>query len=172
MAIKKINIGDQQYVLSYKEIDEDIDIDELLKIDYSHLVEEIITFPVWVNRFGNLLAEAEKQLSEMKLNLDITEARIKENLRKEAVLNGEKAPTVETLNNAVILNQGYIALKKKFIESQKTRDYVNSVYWSAKDKSEKLDKLSLSLQPGDIQENQIEGTINRVTIKRTKKLID
>lgn len=172
MAKKIITVGDTTYKMIFDEFDEDTDVDSLLKIDYSNIIGELITFPVIVNRFGNLLAEAESQVSEVKLNLEVFEAKTKEKLRLElAEQNGGKNPTVEALNNAVIANKAYQVLRKKFIEVQKTRDYINSIFWSAKDKSAKLDKLSLTISSGDLADSVIEGRINNVLIKRTEKLI-
>ena len=70
------------------------------------------------------------------------------------------------------MNKSYQALRKSYIEVQKTRDYINSIFWSAKDKSSKLDKLSLTVQSGEIPDSVIEGRVNNVLIKKTKKIID
>ena len=108
----------------------------------------------------------------MKLNLEITEAKLKERLKAELQeVNGGKNPTVDALNNAVLLDKTYQAMRKKYIEVQKNRDYIQSVFWSAKDKSSKLDKLSLTLQQGDVTESEIEGRVNGVLIKQKKGLI-
>ena len=53
---KNITIGDKVYQLQFDDFDEEMDIDNLLRIDHSNLVGEMVTFPVFVNRFGNLLA--------------------------------------------------------------------------------------------------------------------
>lgn len=173
MEKRIIQVGQRVFKLVFDNFDDEMDIDSLLKIDYSNLIGEMITFPVIVNRFGHLLAEAESQVAEAKLNLEVYEAKAKEKLRIElSEQNGGKNPTVEALNNAMISGKAYQAMRKKYIESQKTRDYVNSIFWSAKDKSEKLDKLSLSIQSGDLADSVIEGRVNNVLIKRTKKLID
>lgn len=173
MEKRLITIGNRTYKLLFDGFDEDMDIDSLLKIDYSNLIGELITFPVIVNRFGNLLAEAESQVAEAKLNLEVFEAKTKEKLRTElAAENNGKAPTVEALNNAVVSNKAYQAMRKKYIEVQKTRDYINSIFWSAKDKSENLNKLSLTIQQGELTDSVIEGRVNNVLIKKTKKLID
>lgn len=173
MDVRVVTIGDRTFKLTFDSLEGDIDIDSLLKIDYSNLIGELTTFPVIVNKFGQLLADAESQVSEAKLNLEVFEAKTKERLRIElAEENNGKAPTVEALNNAMISNKGYQTMRKRFIECQKMRDYVNSVFWSAKDKSEKLNKLSLTIQPGEISDSQIEGRINKVIIKETKKLIN
>ena len=173
MEKKIINIGEKSYRLIFDQFDDsEVDIDELLKIDYSNLIGEIVTFPVIVNRFGLLLAECESKLSEAKLNLDVLEAKIKERLRKELMDDKGKSPTIDTLNNAMVQENSYQVMKKRVIEVQKTRDYVNSIYWAAKDKSEKLDKLSVTIQAGDVSDAMIEGKVNNVIVKRTKKLID
>ena len=173
MEKKIITISGKTFVLIFDKFDSDMEIDDFLKIDYSNLIGEMITFPVIVNRFGQLLAEAESQVSEAKLNLEVFEAKTKEKLRLElSEANNGKMPTVEALNNAITANKTYLVMRKKFIEVQKTRDYVNSIFWSAKDKSEKLNKLSLSIQSGDISDSVIEFRVNNVLIKRAKKLID
>lgn len=170
---KLITIGDSTYSLLIKEFGEEIEVDDLLRIDYSNLLGEIITFPVVVNRLGSLLAEAEHAVAEKKLNLEVFEAKLKE--RKRISLteeNNGKAPTVDSLNMAILLDKGYQALKKSFFESQKNRDYVNSIFWSAKDKSEKLNKLSLTIGTGDIEESLLESKVNNVVIKKHKNIIN
>lgn len=173
MEKRIIQIGGNTYKLIFDNFDEDVDIDSLLKIDYSNLIGELVTFPVILNRFGILLAEAESQVAENKLNMDVYEAKTKEKLRIElAEQNNGKAPTVEALNNAVVSNKAYQAMKRKYIEVVKTRDYINSIFWAVKDKSEKLNKLSLSIQPGDLSDSVIEGKVNNVLIKKTRKVIE
>lgn len=173
MQKKVIQVGENTYKLLFDDFDEEMDIDSLLKIDYSNIIGELITFPVIVNRFGNLLAEAESKASEYKLNLEVFEAKTKERLRNElSEANGGKNPTVEALNNALLMNKAYQTLRKQYIEVQKTRDYINSIFWSVKDKSAKLEKLSLTVQNGDIPDSVIEGRVNNVLIKKTKKIID
>lgn len=173
MEKRIIQIGGNTYKLIFDNFDEDVDIDSLLKIDYSNLIGELVTFPVILNRFGILLAEAESQVAETKLNMDVYEAKTKERLRIElAEQNNGKAPTVEALNNAVVSNKAYQAMKRKYIEVVKIRDYINSIFWAVKDKSEKLNKLSLSIQPGDLSDSVIEGRVNNVLVKKTKKVIE
>ena len=173
MERKIITIGGITYKLLYDKFDDEMDIDALLKIDYSNLLGEIITFPVIVNRFGNLLAEMESQIAEKKLTLEIYEAKTKERLRilLTTQANG-KAPSVDALNTAVTLDKGYQAMRRSFNETIKNKEYIQSTFWSAKDKSGKLDKLSLTIQNGDINESLIESKVNNVIVKRTKKLIE
>lgn len=171
MDKKVITVGGKTYVLLIHAFDEDVDVDDLLKIDYDNLIGELVTFPVIVNRIGVLLAEAESEVSERKLDLEVFEAKTKDRLRKEMTKMNSKAPTIEALSNAVLQDPNYQAKRQSLIETQKIRDYLNSVFWSAKDKSNKLDRLSLTIQGRDIPEQVIESRVNNVIVKRAKKLI-
>ena len=169
MEKRLIQIGDKTYKLLFDDFDEDVDIDSLLKIDYSNLIGEMTTFPVILNRFGILLAEAESQVAETKLNMDVYEAKTKEKLRVElAEQNNGKAPTVEALNNAVVSNKAYQAMKRKYIEVVKTRDYINSIFWAVKDKS---DKISFLFRQSEItlETNVIPEKMNGILIKKQNK---
>lgn len=170
---KIINVGGQTLAIVYEEFDEKVDLDSLLKIDYSNLMGEIITFPIIVNRFGLLLADAESAVAEAKLTLEIYEAKAKERFRVQLVgENGGKNPTVDALNSAVIQDKGYQQMKRKYIDAQKVRDYLNSAFWSAKDKSAKLDKLSLTIQDGELPDEVLERCVNGIKVKKVKKTIE
>ena len=170
---KIINVGGQTLAIVYEEFDEKVDLDSLLKIDYSNLMGEIITFPIIVNRFGLLLADAESAVAEARLTLEIYEAKAKERFRVQLVgENGGKNPTVDALNSAVIQDKGYQQMKRKYIDAQKVRDYLNSAFWSAKDKSAKLDKLSLTIQDGELPDEVLERRVNGIKVKKVKKTIE
>lgn len=170
---KIINVGGQTLAIVYEEFDEKVDLDSLLKIDYSNLMGEIITFPIIVNRFGLLLADAESAVAEAKLTLEIYEAKAKERFRVQLMgENGGKNPTVDALNSAVIQDKGYQQMKRKYIDAQKVRDYLNSAFWSAKDKSAKLDKLSLTIQDGELPDGVLERRVNGIKVKKVKKTIE
>ena len=168
---KVIQIGENAYQLRFDEFDEEMDIDALLRIDYTNLIGEMVTFPVIVNRFGNMLAEAESKVAEVKLNIDILEAKLKERLRIElSEANGGKNPTVDALNNSILLDKAYQVMRKKYVETQKQRDYINSIFWSCKDKS---DKISILVKSSDITMNTdlSEAKINNVLVKKRENLI-
>lgn len=173
MIKKTLTVGDSTYVLKFDEFDEDVNIDSLLKIDYSNLLGEMVTYPTVVAKFGNMLAEAESQVSEKKLNLDIQEAKLKEEYRiKLAEQNNGKAPTVDALNSAVLLDKRYQVFKRAYITAQKTRDYMFTTYLAAKDKSEKINKIYFQASPSDVPDTVIEGRLNNTIIRRAKgKLI-
>lgn len=170
MDKKIVTIGGKTYTLLIEAFDDEVEIDDLLQIDYNNLIGEMVTFPVIVNRIGIMLAEAESKVSECKLNLEVFEAKTKEKIRTEVISEGGKAPTVEALNNAVIQNSAYQAMRRSLINAQKMRDYLNSVFWSSKDKS---DKISCLMRNYEISENTelSEQRLNGILIKKKRDLI-
>lgn len=171
MEKKVVNIGGKQYVLKVGEFDEELEIEDLLKIDYSNLVGELVTFPIIENRVGLMLADAESKVAEVKLNRDILEAKLKE---KYSLLlsDGGKRPTIDAINAAVLQDKGYQAILRSKIAAEKARDYANSLLWSCKSKSSKLEKLSLTIQNQDVPPEILEGRVNGIVIKRGKRVID
>jgi len=57
------------------------------------------------------------------------------------------------------------------LDIRRDRDYVNTLYWSAKSKDNKLDKMTDKLRPEEFQSEILDGTINGVVIKTSEKLI-
>jgi hypothetical protein len=173
MKTINITVGDKICQLTVKMFDDEIDVETLLKIDYSNLTAELITFPVIVNRFGLLLADMESKVSEAKLNLEIYEAKKKEEIRRALTEQEEDKkgniktikPTIDEINSGLIKDKIYQVHKKAVFKAQKERDYINSIFWASKDKSNKLDKLSMSIQPGDVDEKFIAKAINGIEIK-------
>lgn len=169
MRIIKLAFGDRIIKINLNDFDKNVDVDNLLKIDYANLVAEMITFPVVVNRFGILVADMDNKIAEAKLDLEIYTAKAKRNLRRELIEVDDKGknknPTIGEVDDALLKDKVWQSKKKQTFEVQKERDYINSIYWSAKDKSTKLDKLSLSIQPGDVDERLIQKEINGISMK-------
>lgn len=169
---KVINVGQSTYVLVFDEFEDNVDIDSLLRIDYSNLLGEMITFPTIVAKFGCMLAEVESQVSEKKLNLDVQEAKLKEEYRlKLSEQNGGKNPTIDAVNTAVLLDERFQDLKRDYIGYQKIKDYLLTTYLAAKDKSDKISKVYMQSQEADIPDSVIEGRVNQTMISKKQKLI-
>ena len=161
--------------------EEEIDTDKLLRIDIGNLAAEIVTFPVVLNQLGLLLAESENGVNEAKLNLEISEAKLKNEIynapdeeeeeevdekRKKRVV--KKRPTEDQVNMKIKGNPTYQARKRLMYAAMKERDYCQSLFWSAKSKDEKLNKLSLTLKEGDVYDALVETklkTINYVKMR-------
>lgn len=164
----KFTIGDKVVFFRTEEFD-DVDLDKLLSIDYNNLVAELVTFPVVVNRLGLLCADMDNEFQQSKLDLSITEAKLKQELREELTLSDEKGkvkrPTIDEVDSAMLNSLKWKVKKKGLLNVQKEKEYMYSIYQSARDKSNKLDKLSMTLRTGDIDDKIIQQQLNNVYFK-------
>jgi len=149
---------------------EDIDVDDLLQIDYNNLLADLATFSVILNRFGLLLAEMENRLSESMLDLRVFKAKIRKDIRKDFEANKIKV-TNDPVDDEMRSHAGYRVRYLKVISLTKQRDYISNVYWAAKAKSDNLNKLSLTIQPGDIDVDTIVGTFNGIKLRTFQTII-
>lgn len=170
----KFTIGDRVVVFRTEDFD-DLDIDKLLKIDYANLMAEMITFPVVVNKLGILCADMDNLFQEAKLDLSIYEAKTKDKFRGILETSDEKGkikrPTVDEVDSALTQDKIWKVKKQKLNRILKEKEYMYSVYMSAKDKSEKLNKLSLTIKSGDVNEQIIQSQLNNVHFKIKQGLI-
>jgi len=174
-----VNFGEKIVTLTLTAFDTDVDVDDMLKIDYSNVIGEVLTFPVLVNRIGILRAELENKVNEEKFDLEVYGAQLSEMFRKNKSTTQTdsggnkrvKTPTIQELENSVLLDSGYQLRKKRLFRIMKEYQFVDSLYWSAKDKSKKLDYCSASIKPEDFENEIVSGSINGVMIKVHEKLI-
>lgn len=179
MSKLALNIGDKQLFLNVNlfEDEEEIDIDKILKIDILNLTAEILTFPVVLNKLGILLADKQNELKEKELSYRIWRAKKQEEVRNNyendpdrKVVRGGKY-TKDDVEDSIISNKLYKIHKDKIHRIEKEKEYLNSIYWAAKDKADKLEKLSLTLKSDDIDLDNIVSKFNGVSIKVKKPAI-
>lgn len=175
-----LTLGEDRVIrFSFDDFDGELDTDKLIRIDYENLVAEMLTFPVVVNKLGLLAADADSQFRLAKLNLKITEAKLRRQVREELTEEDVDAkgnrkvskPTVQEIEDAIMIKKLYRSRNEDMNEAEKNKEYLYSIYDAAKDKSRKLDKLSLTLQPGDIDESLIQKQMNSIYFKIQKNKI-
>lgn len=173
-----IETGKRITVLKVLDEDQEIDAEDILNIDYSNIIGEVLTFSVILNRIANLKAEINNTYSNAKLDLEIKEAQLSEKFRKELTedildKNGnflkKDKPTVKEVENKVITDEEFIAMRREVFKLEKQQSYLESLYWAAQDKSKKLDKLGSSIKPDDFDKEIITGAVNGIMIKSIKK---
>lgn len=147
--------------LNSKSLNEEIAVDELLQVDTQNLIADIVTFPVVMQKVGMLLAKVNNKVAEAELNLRIWQAKKREKIRLQLEESGEKA-TESKIEDKMRSDPMYLTLKKHQIQQQKNQEYINNLFWSVKSKDNKLDKLSLTLKQGDIEETLVKGAINKI----------
>ena len=166
-----IEFGEKSYLLSMTPFSEEINIDEILKIDYANIFGEILTFPVLFNRIGLLKAEVDNIVAIEKFNLEVFHAQLSEEYSKQIIARNEKA-TEKKVTDAVLLDSNYISSKKVYFKLLRQQSQIDSLYWSAKSKDNELDKLTDKLRPEEFNMELLEDTVNGVLIKEKKKLIN
>jgi len=176
----KIPLGEKIISLKISNFDTDIDTDNITKIDFCNILGEILTFPVIMNRIGNLQAEVDSLVSEAKMELEIKSAELGEYYRKSltkyTTVTGKdekkvSLPTIAEVENSILLDPAYQNARKRYIRLQKEKQYIDSLYWSSKSKDDKLNKLSEKLRPEEFEKDILDGTINGIMIKMHEKLI-
>lgn len=176
-----VTLAGKSVVLSYNDFDEELDVDELTRIDYSNLFGEVVTVSALLNKIGLLRSEAEEDFSKRKLDCDIYEAKLQRQYRREANVNAGKFSmpndddtfsqvklTEESLKNAILLDVVYQNKKKGVIESQKNLAFVESLYWAIQSKDRKLNVLIKPVSPEEFYNEIVEGSINSILIKKPK----
>lgn len=158
-----IELENKTVHLNFDELDT-FQLEEILTIDYSKLKEEISTFFFVCNQLGFLLNEANNNLRKAQLQLDILNDRKEEfvaakflEVQQKLIGEGIKNPTLTLVNSQIVLQKGYKELQESLkaqkllvIKLQKEKDDLNSLYWSAQNKSQTLQNLSKNINPNDI----------------------
>lgn len=150
---------------------EEINSEDLIKIDYSNLIGELLTFSVIINRLGNLRAEVEELWNLYKLESEILKAELENHYRIFLKKQLGKDPYQPQIDAKVRQDQGLIKQKKEEYRIQKEFGYVDSLYWAAKSKDDKLNAITKKINPEEFEQDILEGEINGIFLKKHKKLI-
>lgn len=169
-----VHFNDVPVTLVTNGFEETVDIDKLTSIDYSNLYGEAVTVSALLNKVGLLRAEAERAVSEKKLEKEVYEADMKKGWRREANRNGGKF-TIEdeeiklsekALDEALLLDEDYQKLCLEYIEAQKNFSVLDALQWSVQDKSKKLNNLLKPVTPQEFLSELVEGKVNSFLIAK------
>ena len=169
-----VHFNDVPVTLVTNGFEETVDIDKLTSIDYSNLYGEAVTVSALLNKVGLLRAEAERAVSEKKLEKEVYEADMKKGWRREANRNGGKF-TIEdeeiklsekALDEALLLDEDYQKLCLEYIEAQKNFSVLDAFQWSVQDKSKKLNNLLKPVTPQEFLSELVEGKVNSFLIAK------
>lgn len=169
-----VHFNDFLVTLVTNGFEETVDIDKLTSIDYSNLYGEAVTVSALLNKVGLLRAEAERAVSEKKLEKEVYEADMKKGWRREANRNGGKF-TIEdeeiklsekALDEALLLDEDYQKLCLEYIEAQKNFSVLDALQWSVQDKSKKLNNLLKPVTPQEFLSELVEGKVNSFLIAK------
>lgn len=157
-------------ILILQPFDAEIELDEILKIDYGNIMGELLTFPVIFNRVANLKAEMDNMVSHAKLDTDIFESELRKEYRKKFLAASQKF-TIDSLEDEIKTDTRYRAKKQHYINLQKDAAYLDGLYWAAQSKDSKLNRMSEKIRPEEFEKDLLEEAVNGVMIKMAKKVI-
>lgn len=169
-----VHFNDVPVTLVTNGFEDTVDIDSLTSIDYSNLYGEAVTVSALLNKVGLLRAEAERAVSEKKLEKEVYEADMKKGWRREANRNGGKFTVEEeeiklsekALDEALLLDEDYQRLCLEYIEAQKNFSVLDALQWSVQDKSKKLNNLLKPVTPQEFLSELVEGEVNSFLIAK------
>jgi len=166
-----IHLDNKPVTLNFKDFDDELDIDQLMKIDHSNLYGEAVTISALLNHVGILKAQQERVYAEKKLESDIYEAELKQSIRKSAVASGEKI-TENGVSEKIDSDPGIVIKRKNVINAKYNLEVLDSLFWSVKSKDQKLNNLIKGVTPAELYNELVEGTINNILIKKHKSVTD
>lgn len=164
-----LHLGDRPITLEFKSFDDEVDVDELLKIDYSNLYAEAITMPAFMNQVSLLKAEVQQNLEKKKFERDIYEAQKRKDIRSEYSKSGTKL-TEKQLDEEIILDKVFQIKTKEVHNAEKNLGFMDALYWGANSKDKKLNNLVKGVTPEELANEIIECTINNIIIRKPKRL--
>lgn len=175
MAVEEERIviewGDKMVSLQVHNFSTDVDVEDILKIDYSNLLGEILTWPVLYNRIANLKAEIDHEVRIQKFDFEIFEANLREEVRRK--LSGLKTGrvTLDEIDTEVKMNINYRSLQEQIFKRQKDAQILDNLYWSAQSKTQLLQRLSEKIRPEEFNGELLSDVVNGVLIKTHNKSI-
>lgn len=167
-GVTVLKLGDSFLRLKIGEREKEYDVDRIVKIDIVNLIADFITTPVLISRWGVILADAKSEFQKKKLDFEIFCSQKKEEIRKEFIETKNKF-TIAEVEDALILDSLYRKYRNDLISYEKTLDIINNIFWCLKDKSNKLDKLSLTISKDDLDNlNNIVLNGVQILVKQAK----
>lgn len=162
-----IEVNGKSYSLIPVEFDESIDMQAYLKIDYSNILGELLTFPICLNQISNLKSEVEALVSSQKLDIDILKANLEKEFKIQRSASSQKTTNAD-VESYIKSNVDCQKAERALIHFQKNLSYMNGFYWSAQAKNDALTKLSDKLSPTEFSTELLEKSVNNVLVKRIR----
>lgn len=169
-----VHIGGKPVILLSQDVEEEINIDDLCRINHSNLYGEIVTISALLNKIGVWKAEAEYILAKSKLECDTYESLLRKSIRVEANQHQGKffigkesiKLTEKAVDEAVYTDEKFQKLKKDVVENQRILSIMDSWFWAINDKSKKLSSLVKPVTPEEFYSELVEAKVNTFLIKK------
>ena len=162
-----LHLGNQVVTIKFGKFEDEIDADDLCRIDYGNLYGEALTVSALINRIGILRAESEFILNSKKLEYDVREAQLRKDERRKANSDGTKI-TEKALEDIVLLDEGLIVMRNNVAKAEKDFKIMEALYYAILSKDKKLNNILKPLTPQELGNEIIEGKVNGLIISKNK----
>jgi hypothetical protein len=175
-----IQVGDHTVYFVFEGIPERVNISSILRINPQRITAEVLTFDAILGEFGRALAEADHQVRQLEMAFEKKKAKLKDVIRTALKAKArENKWTVDDINvkqNAKLHSHpAFAKAYGELNEAKFNRDHINSVYWAAKGKADRLGKITEKLYGEDFVDLTLEklggATINGIKIIVKENLI-
>lgn len=165
METTKIPLGDKIITIRWDDFDDDIEVADILRIDYSNITGELITFPLIINRLGMLRSEADAIVNQKKLDMDVIKARRRRFYRGNGYIEKNaqgikklKSLTKDEVDDLVTIDEEYKSAGSDHLDAIRKYNNVDSLYWAAKSKDTKLKVFERN---GFVVEDHLEDIVDK-----------
>lgn len=117
-----------------------------LKIDLNNLTTEVVeqaSHYAWV---GTLSAQARKEKTKAKVELQVLEAEIRKELRSKYPAGTRGGPTVEDIKSMVVSDSRYLQCLAELISAEETFDKLEAIREGFRQKSDMIKLLSYQIR--------------------------
>jgi hypothetical protein len=154
---------DRTLVLKYDSLEDqdEVDINRIVKIDFSNIPAELVTIPVLLAQFSIYLSELNEKVNLAKMNMEIAEAELSVEFREAHKEETGKDLSNEKTKDKIMTSAKYKLQRRLYFKAMKDQEIMNGVYWSLKSKDDKLSRLASSMNLGDAVETMLEFKLRR-----------
>ena len=170
----EIEVKGKMITIEHEDFKNRINFEDLTSINPSNIFGESSTISGDVGKIGLMKAEVYAMMQEAKLEISIYESDYKKKLRAQASKNSGKyimkyegesievKLTEKALDTCFESEPDWKKLKMTHITLEKYWNDLDSMYWSAQDKSKKLNGMVATINPEKFKDNVAKENTNSV----------
>jgi hypothetical protein len=169
----QVQWGDHTVNLTFNSLDFNIDVDDLIRIDSSNPVGEMLTISTLLNKCGIMRSQAEYEMKMAELQVKTVTAELEPEVTKSLIKfigEGEKRkakhPAIPQVEQALNRHTKIIELKKRHLMKERDFNLLDNLYWACKSKDSKVASFFHKIVPDGYDSEIIQGVVNGIDIKK------
>lgn len=172
-----MELNSKEIIMEHDDFKDRINLEDLTKINPSNIFGDASTISSDIGKLGLMKSEIYSDMQSAKLAISVYEADYVKALRSEASKNSGKYKitvdgteveiklTETALKTCFESEEEWIELQEHFIKMEKYWNYLDVIYWSAKDKSGKLKGMVATVNPELYKEEVEKESVKSVLTK-------